>query len=132
MYFVSLTDNRSMTKESLLCCSRDKGITFKEWNWGTADSQGLSVTIHLAQCTIDACMLRPHITLPFISNSWSGSAPIVIPHQLWHHLFQRVGYSWTGEVRRAVQWIPHPGPMWHHYVQCHIKNHIQKCAKLAL
>ena len=53
-------------------------------------------------------MLRPYITLPFISNSWSGGAPIVTPHQLWHHLFQHVGHS------RPMLAEPLAHPLAHH------------------
>ena len=49
--------------------------------------------IHLARRAINTSMLRLYITLPFISNSRSGGAPIVILHQLRHHLFQHVGHS---------------------------------------
>ena len=45
--------------------------------------------MHLTRHAIDTSILRLY-TLPFIINSWSGSAPIVTPHQLWYHLFQHV------------------------------------------
>ena len=53
-------------------------------------------------------MLRPYITLPFISNSWSGGAPIVTPHQLWHHLFQHVGHSWPMLAEPLAHPLTHP------------------------
>jgi len=33
---------------------------------------------------------------------------------------------------RAARWILHPGPMWHHYVQCHIKNQVQKMCQTGI
>ena len=38
--FVSLTDNRSMTKASLQCCSQDKGITFQAMELGHCQFPG--------------------------------------------------------------------------------------------
>ena len=64
--------------------------------------------IHLARCAINASMLRPYITLPFISNSQSGGAPIVILHQLRHHLFQHMGHSRPMLAKPLAHPLDHP------------------------